>query len=317
MSAAMKKIFFLPLILAALPLHASEIGHFSPAVMRPRDMTVPEHGAYAALYNTFYTTDTYKDRNGAKAETISIGGTPVNIDVNVNSFMSIPMFLYVTNFKVLGANYGFFAMQPFGNMSVGSALHTTAGRGLSTDNSSFDIGDTFIQPVWLGWNVPQGQLALGYGFYAPTGKYETNSTSNVGLGFWTNQFQAAGTYYLDPHEHTAFTASLTYELHGEKEGTQVTPGDDLSFSLAADHMKKLAKDWAGNAGLSFYGQWQIADDNGGPNPTVHDQVFGAGLNVGLTYLPWKTQIDFHWMQEFEAVDRFEGNFFTLTAGLQF
>jgi hypothetical protein len=46
-------------------------------------------------------------------------------------------------------------------------------------------------------------------------------------------------------------------------------------------------------------------------------VFGAGLNVGLTYLPWKTQIDFHWMQEFEAVDRFEGNFFTLTAGLQF
>src|SRR5262245_10675177 len=154
-----KKIFFPVLLLAATPLHASEIGHFSPAVMRPRDITVPEPGVYAAIYNTFYTTDTYKDRNGEKASSVTVGGVPVNIDVNVNSFMSIPMFLYVPNFKIFGANYGAFVMQPVGNMSVGAALHTTVGRGLAVDDSSFNIGDTFVQPVWLGWDMRQSQLA--------------------------------------------------------------------------------------------------------------------------------------------------------------
>jgi hypothetical protein len=310
-----KKILLF-LLLLPLPLDASEIGHFFPAVLRPRDVTMPAPGTYFVDYNTYYSASTYKDRNGDEADTVTIGGVPVNIDVNVNSFMFTPGVLHTTNWEIFGARYGFFLLQPFGNLSVGAALNTLTGQGLSAEDSSFGIGDTFVQPLWLGWDMRQSQVALGYGFYAPTGKYDSGSPSNVGLGFWTHQFQAAGTFYLDPRERTAFTSSLSYELHGEKDGVDVTPGDDITLTFGADHEFVIRKKWLGNIGLSFYGQWQIFSDTGSTATSdALDQVYGAGLNAGLTYVPWLGQIDFHWMHEFEAIDRLEGDFYTLTLAI--
>jgi len=47
------------------------------------------------------------------------------------------------------------------------------------------------------------------------------------------------------------------------------------------------------------------------------QVYGLELQAGLIYLPWNGQVTFKWMREFEAEDRFEGDFFTLSAALPF
>jgi hypothetical protein len=35
-------------------------------------------------------------------------------------------------------------------------------------------------------DVPRVDLTAGYGFYAPTGRFELGATDNIGLGFWTH-----------------------------------------------------------------------------------------------------------------------------------
>jgi hypothetical protein len=87
------------------------------------------------------------------------------------------------------------------------------------------VGDLFVQPLWLGWTLTHWDVAFGYGFYAPTGKYDTTTrplpggatvttaaADNIGLGFWTHQLQGAVTWYPWAHKATAVITVLTYEI---------------------------------------------------------------------------------------------------------
>ncbi len=53
------------------------------------------------------------------------------------------------------------------------------------------------------------------------------------------------------------------------------------------------------------------------NKKIKDRIYGIGLQGSLTYLPWKAQLSFHWLHEFKAEDRFEGNFFNFTLAVSF
>ena len=90
------------------PLQAGELGHYLPGVASVRDFLVPEPGFYYAQYNVFYTTDTYKDRNGKSAD--SIGS--LNIDTSVDSISIVPTFIWSSPWKILGATYAVFAQMP-------------------------------------------------------------------------------------------------------------------------------------------------------------------------------------------------------------
>ena len=68
-----------------------------------------------------------------------------------------------------------------------------------------------------------------YSFYAPTGRYETGADDNIGLGFWTHQFQGFGYYFPIEHQATAIMAGLTYEVNGQIEDVDVTPGSRFSL----------------------------------------------------------------------------------------
>jgi len=59
----------------------------------------------------------------------------------------------------------------FANASLNAGLSTIYGRGTEFAVSSFDVGDMFIQPIWLDWEFKHFDVTLAYGFYAPVGKY--------------------------------------------------------------------------------------------------------------------------------------------------
>jgi hypothetical protein len=71
-----------------------------------------------------------------------------------------------------------------------------------------------------------------------------------------------------------------------------------------------------NAGIA---QWQVTKDSGSDalNKDAKDQVYMAGPQVGFAYLPWGAQVTLRWLHEFEAEDRFEGDFISLTAAFSF
>jgi len=322
-----------PIVLFDEPAHAGEIGHFAAGLISIRDYVMPpEPGVYTSIYNYYYTTDRLNDPHGHKVESITLkpgSGPGLNIDTNVDVdvFVTSPSLLWVSPWKVLGARYGAFIAPSFATSSVGAALATETDRGINADTSSAGLGDLYVQPVWLDWGLPNWDLALGYGFYAPTGRYDTDNvdfpiigsqtveeSDNIGLGYWTHQLQGAIAWYPWEHRGTAVTAALTYEINSDKDGFDYTPGQRLSLNWGVSQYLPLTDDKSvlAEIGPTGYSQWQITDDSGSDAPNgVHDETHAIGAQLGLTVVPWNAALNFHYFHEFSSDDRFQGDVFGL------
>ena len=68
------------------------------------------------------------------------------------------------------------------------------------------------------------------------------AADNIGLGFWTHQLQGAVTWYPWAHKATAVLAALTYEIHGDKEDFDLTPGQNLTWNWGISQFLPLQKD---------------------------------------------------------------------------
>ncbi len=304
------------------PTQAGQLGHFAPAVPNIRDLVVPDPGLYFLQYFVSYHTDTFKDRHGDKVNSINAGPATLEVEADVDAFIIAPTLVWVSPWKFLGARYGAQIIPSFSNTSVQASLRTETGFGVDVDESQFGVGDLYIKPFWLGWDGTHYSVAAGYGFYAPVGKYDNGDADNIGLGFWTHEFQVATAWYPWESRGTAVTLAGTYEIHSEIDDVNITPGDRVSLNWGISQYLPLnkANSLLLEVGALGYSQWQVEKDSGSDVNTQFnpkDQIHGAGGQIGLTYVPWNALIVFHGVQEFSAEARFEGQFFTLTIGKGF
>jgi len=307
-----------------------EIGHFAPGVLGIRDFAMPEPGWYGALYSYKYSTTQVNDADGNKINSITInpGNGPsatVDLNVDVNVGVIAPTIIWVSKWKILGASYGAFISPSFSNTSVGAALSIHTGSGRSTEEKQFGFGDLYIQPVWLGWTKDHFDMAFGYGFYAPTGKYNTQIYSlpavggsitaedadNIGYGFWTHQLQAATSWYPWSDRRMAVATALTYEANGNKRDYDLKPGNALSLNWGISQYLPLQSDQMLllEVGPAGYDSWQVTNDSGSDavNPPTKDGVHAVGGQLGFTQVKWNAALNFHYFYEFSAKDRFRGS----------
>lgn len=321
------------------PAH-TEIGHFAPALPNIRDFAVPEPGFYGALLNYWYSADRLNNSGGNKVSSLTISpgpgpGLTLTPDIQVDLYAVSPMFIWVSDYKLFGAKYAAYISPSFATSTVSASLATARGRGTSVSGSSdFGLGDMFVQPLWLGWATKHFDFAFGYGFYAPIGRYDTETVTlpivgsfqteaadNLGYGFWTNQFQTAATWYPWEDKRMAVAVALTYEIHGKKKDFDYTLGDNLSFNWGISQYLPLTSDQKLllEIGPTGYSSWQVSDDKGSHarNSGIHDSVHAVGGQLGLTYVPWMLSINFRGMYEYAARDRFQGDSFGLNIGKKF
>lgn len=326
------RTFGLALLLAlawAAPAAASEIGHFIPGLFNIRDLVVPEEpGFYAVSYQYFYSTDRLNDEDGDEVESVNIHpgpgpGVTLDVNIDVDMFAWAPVLMWSSPWKVLGARYAALAVPSFANASVKAGLNRSTGAGLGrdVDQAQFAFADLYVQPLWLGWNRKHFDAAFGYGFYAPTGKYnverfdlpivgtvKVEEADNIGYGFWTHQLGGAATYYPFENRATAFAGALTYEFHYDKEHFDVTPGQDLSLNWGVSQYLPLGSEkLLLEIGPAGYSSWQTTEDHGSDATNDRlDQVHAAGGQIGITYVPWFLIANFHAFGEFHSEDRFQG-----------
>jgi len=317
---------------------AEEIGHFNGGVMGIRDYLVPDAGIYGAIYNYYYTTGTLNDSHGNKITSITLSppgggaGVTVGVDVNVNMYVMVPAFIWVTDIESLGIKYGALISPTFANFNMDAAASVAFSQGGHITAESFGAGDLLVQPVWVGKTLTHWDFAFGYGFYAPVGKYDTDivtipgigpvrteSSDNIGYGFWTNQLQGAAAWYPMNNKATAVVAALTYEKNTKKEDFDLVPGDNFTLNWGFSQYFPLKEDLSVllDGGLAGYDTWQITNDSGGAASSTRDQVHAIGGQVGLTYVPWGTSLTLHGFYEYASQSRFQGGSFGINLAKKF
>jgi hypothetical protein len=209
--------------LAILLLAPPVVGQAQSRGVYPLGMSSTNSGITPASGFTYsnqlllYYRDESKDENG---DTKPItGSNAVLMDMNSIIWVSKRAFLG-------GARYSAIATLPFAGNDLTSDINGNISGG-----SGF--ADSYYIPFILGWNKERVSLRLLYGFLAPTGRYASDASNNVGSGYWTHAISSGQTLSLTRSKTWALSTFEMYEFHTTQEGTQTHPGQtfDLDYSL--------------------------------------------------------------------------------------
>ena len=156
-----------------------------------------------------YEADTLRNRDEDRVR------LDFSLDVNAYVFG----FLYVSERKFLGGNYSFQIFPGFTDNALAAPL-------LDLDDSvSTGFTDLYIVPLHLGWHKPRADFVTGLGIFAPTGRFKPGADDNLGLGMWSFELFGGTTLYLNEAKSWHFATNAFYEIHTEKEDTDVQVGD--------------------------------------------------------------------------------------------
>lgn len=280
-------------------------GHILGAMGLQSGTQTPENTLSVYIPGYFYTASSLRNANGDKAIanpdlTMSITGAGAS---------------YVSDFKILGANYGATILLAF-------AANTIQGNSVDTKNS-LAFTDTYIQPLQLGWHNKRADFVFSYQMYLPTGKFDIGASDNSGLGMFMNEFSAGTTIFFNDKKTFHFSALFSYEINGKKKDTDIKTGDILSIegglgkTFYMMNTEKTAPKGILNAGLIYYLQYKMTSDKI-PVPIIgvvegaKDRIGGIGAEVNYFHIGCSTSAGLRWIAEVEAVNRFQGNTFFIT-----
>ncbi|MDD2388254.1 MAG: transporter [Desulfobacterales bacterium] len=280
--------------LICIPAYAGLSAHYQNGGEGIKAATIPPPGFYFRQYNMFYKSDDLIDANG---DTLNNSG------FDLTTYAMANRFIWVTDKKLLGADFLMNVVIPlvYVDFELGSA-------GITDDH--FGIGDIYIEPFALAWHGARYDAALGLCAYAPTGNADDSRPAYPGKDYWTGMINTGVTLYFDTDKTWSASVLARYEVHSEKNNTDIRAGDDFHFEWGIG--KTIARLW--DVGLTGYCQWQVSDDRGDDvtwDRSVHDRVYGIGPEVSVFLPNLKLGLTLRNQWEFGAVDRSEGNMTTL------
>lgn len=267
----------------------AETGHYVNGVEGIKGASVPPPGLYYRLYTLYYTADTLTDP----------GGNEIPIDFDVSVFAMVNRLIWSSKYEVLGGNFFADAIIPitYTDLSVGPM-----------GDDEWAIADLYIEPAGIAWHGPQYDAAVGISFYLPTADYSSTEMVNAGKGFWTTMLTAGATVYFDAERTWSASLLARYEIHGEQDETEITPGDDFHFEWGIG--KTINKTW--DIGLAGYCHWRVSEDSGPGATNAKDEVYAIGPEI-LNFIPnAKLFVSLRSLFEFGAENRSEGMITTLT-----
>ena len=292
-------LFIYPNTSSAQVVSPIQSGHYLPTITNVRDMGQPPPGLFVIWYNVWISSDTYIDRDGNEFKSLAlnqINPALPNVDLkfDISGFATVPALFWASqDISFLGNGRYMLGWSPNYTTADGTVFAEIGGGVIDTTISGSEKGtvsgwsDMFFVPFGLSWGLNQFDVTLTYGFYAPTGKYESGGSDNVGLGFWTHQFQGYGYYYPFPSKATALMLGLTYELNGKIKDSEVKPGSRFTLEWGLSQYLSERFEVMVQGGHN----WQVGSDSG-------DDVFWSSdikdrkstVAFGAAYWPWKNRL---------------------------
>jgi hypothetical protein len=188
--------------------------------------------------------------------------------------------MYSSPRPVVGAHWAMWAAVPWANFAIETP---NIDRG-----TSWGFSDVYVQPIDLGWSFSRADLITGFGFYAPSGRFEPGANDNTGLGMWSYAFNLGTTVYADSAKHWNAATLATFQTNSHVRGTDRRAGNVLTLQGGAGYAFLQN---AAVAGLSYYAQWKVSDDRNFlitriPRFDARDRYYGLGPEL-TTPLPFR------------------------------
>ncbi|HTR40142.1 MAG TPA: transporter [Pseudomonadales bacterium] len=185
--------------------------HYAAGLEGIKGGALPGPGIYARDDNFFY-----------------YGTSDLLSDYKSYIYQQGPQVMWMTPWKILGADYGMNVMVPliYNNTSYKEyqALPSGFVQTISKGINQFGLGDIEIEPLLLAWHLKHFDFRAGYGFWAPTGIYHNTSIVNLGDGLWTQMISLGGVWYPDQDKSWAFSILNHFECNSQAPGTHLGPG---------------------------------------------------------------------------------------------
>ena len=237
----------------SVPSSAQQKGQWVPGQSGLNAGVIPDSGVTYANMAFYYSASQLNGPNGNPLQGIT-GTYSFWADENI--------FYYVPSHKFLGGYFMPYVVLTGASGSVVADLPDIPGVILSAGGSGF--ADMYVQPLNLGWHLKRADVNVGYAFVAPTGRFTAGATNNVGSGYWGNNITSGTTFYITKNKATTANLATDWEIHGQKSGTQETPGQAFTDEWGFGQILPLKKDLSQllQVGLVGYDQFQVTANGG-------------------------------------------------------
>lgn len=253
----------------------------------------------------------------------SIGVNPLGGAVSVGSSQDIWgnlfKFAYVSDMEILGGRYNAALAIPL--IVHGSVSAKVAGIGpqIFREGNVSGIGDAYLTPFALGWDLGNHHVNANLSFVAPTGGYDKDKLLNAGRNYWS--FDPTVYYtWLQPERGHEVTVTLGYMMNDENSATNYTTGDEMHLDWT------LSQHFSPHFAVALTGYWyeQITHDKGDPVAGIDIEKFsGSGVGVGpAVYYSREVggkNINFiaKWITDIESENRMDGDIYMVSVAFKF
>jgi hypothetical protein len=281
-------------LLASMSVAAQERGQYVPGTRGLNTADQPPPGFTYINSFSWYPTSTYKDRNGVKSP----------ITFHIDQYVDNNVLAYTPKKKFLGAIYSASLTVPIQNSPVSLP-------DLGVKFGGIGVGDLYVEPLSLGWELKKWKIRAAYGFVAPTGRYHDGATDNTTTDYWGHEFTFGGTYYPSETGHWQINASSVWELHQSKRHERVRVGDNVTFEYGVG--KTLVRHEGAQQfqfGIVGYSQFQLTNEGGLDAPPINmrvkDRVHAIGPEFGVMLPARKFSFFIRVLPEYGARARTQG-----------
>jgi hypothetical protein len=252
--------------------------------------TMAPPGTYAGMFGAINWADTYRTPEGD-----SLKGP------NVTQEIFGPLVMWVSNFKILGADYAATLAVPFANARVEFPRPTMDLSG----STGIALSQLYVVPFTLGWHIkdplplaPGGaDVTFHYAFFAPTGRYTAGASDNTSLGMWCNELSARLTAFFDKDKAWHGSAALFYDINSKKKDQDWTTGNPFTFMGGLGRNFGSSDSYfSGWAGIAGYGQWQVTSTTGQDAPLImrENKTTIYGIGPEITALKGALTVRYFW-----------------------
>jgi len=240
----------------------------------------------------------------------------VNVGLDLTMALNIVSASYTFEQEVLGATYTVGAGIPFGYAELEATITTAGGRSFSAKRNSFNIADIAVVPLELTWTIDNFSIQLGEVIYAPTGAYDVDEVVNLGLNHWGFD-TTLGVTYFNLETGTEVSVAPGVIVNTRNDETDYRTGTEFHVDFTANQF--LSETFA--VGLRGYYYNQLTGDSGSGAILGDFKGESFGLGPGFLWFPefaaGNLAVLGKWIHDFDATNRFESDYGTLTVAWTF